>query len=487
MDASRATSCVIRFGVFELDTRTGELRRNGMKVRLPIQSFKILQLLLDRPGELVTRDELRQRLWTSGTVVEFDLGLNSAIRKLREALEDSADNPRFVETLPRRGYRFIASVQPARRNLQAVSATPLPTTSGVRVRWRWTAGGQVLAVFLATLVLFSGRNSWQPGPGVDPEAYDTYLKGLSVAGGGTYEGFRSAVVYFEAAVARQPDFAAAYAALAQAQHQFLFVGPLSPRDTTPKAEMAARKALELDQALAQAHRTLGSILHHFHWRWEEGDREFRRARELSSTVADSYSAGVPALIRAGRFDEAIGLSERARKNDPLSFNAFINVASANRAAGQYQQAIREIRGALEINPAQARGHFELGVTFMLMGRFTEAIRELETAVASSRGGNLRFLAYLGYAYAAAGKSHDAREILKQLESTARQQYVSSFGIALIYDMLGERDPALVAVERAYQDRAVEFAQMRHYPSFKTIASEPRFQTVMQRIGLPLPR
>ena len=101
---------VFRFGVFELDVRSGELRRHGLKIRLPDQSFQILRALLLRPGELVTRDELRQLLWTADTFVDFEVGLNSAVRKLREALDDSADNPRFVETVPRHGYRFVAPV-----------------------------------------------------------------------------------------------------------------------------------------------------------------------------------------------------------------------------------------------------------------------------------------------------------------------------------------------------------------------------------------
>ena len=101
---------VLRFGIFELDTNSGELRRHGLKIRLPDQSFQILKELLNRSGDVVTRDELRRVLWTSETFVDFEVGLNSAVRKLRESLGDSAENPRFVETLPRRGYRFIASV-----------------------------------------------------------------------------------------------------------------------------------------------------------------------------------------------------------------------------------------------------------------------------------------------------------------------------------------------------------------------------------------
>src|SRR5688572_9957441 len=152
---------VVGFGVFELDTRSGELRRHGLKVRLPDQAFHILQMLLSGPGEIVTREELHQRLWTADTFVDFDVGVNSAIRKLREALDDSAENPRFIETLPRRGYRFIASVQSA-----AIEPTPGSTkgghaTGGARLRPTWIAGGLVLAVTLATVIVAYERGWWE--------------------------------------------------------------------------------------------------------------------------------------------------------------------------------------------------------------------------------------------------------------------------------------------------------------------------------------
>ena len=107
---------IVRFGAFEVDTLSGELRKGGRKIRPPEQSFQVLALLLDRAGEVVTREELRQRLWPAGTFVDFDAGLNNAVRKLRDALGDSAEIPRYIETLPRRGYRFVA----------AVEAQPLP-------------------------------------------------------------------------------------------------------------------------------------------------------------------------------------------------------------------------------------------------------------------------------------------------------------------------------------------------------------------------
>jgi tetratricopeptide (TPR) repeat protein len=161
------------------------------------------------------------------------------------------------------------------------------------------------------------------------------------------------------------------------------------------------------------------------------------------------------------------------------------LAVAYRAAGQYDRAIAEFRRALEIIAGSPRARFELGATFMMMGRSRDAIGELETIVrsAGAQGANLRFQAYLGYAYAAGGRPLAARRILTEHESRARRQYVSSFGIALLHDALGEKASSLAALERAYQDHAVEFAQVQ-YPAFKTIASEPRYQAVMRSIGLP---
>jgi tetratricopeptide (TPR) repeat protein len=160
----------------------------------------------------------------------------------------------------------------------------------------------------------------------------------------------------------------------------------------------------------------------------------------------------------------------------------MNLGVAYRAAGQYDRAIADFRRALEIAPGNARVHFQLGVTALMRGRLNDAIGELETAVSSQN--NSRVQAYLGYAYAAAERPLDARRILNELDARGRQQYVSSFGIALIHDALGEKEPALAAFERAVQDRAIEFAQLAQYPPFKTIATDPRFQETMRRIGLP---
>ena len=189
-------------------------------------------------------------------------------------------------------------------------------------------------------------------------------------------------------------------------------------------------------------------------------------------------------MRTGRLKEAIAAAERGRKLDPLSINAQIAVGATYRAGGDYERALSEFGRALEMSPGNNRVRFQLGTTFVEMGRIDDAIRELEIAARPAHGHNSRIEAYLGYAYAAAGRTLDARAVLKELDAHRRDQYVSSFGIALIHDALGEREAAVAAVERACEDHAVEFAMVGRYPAFKTIASEPRFLAVMRQVGLP---
>jgi DNA-binding winged helix-turn-helix (wHTH) protein/Flp pilus assembly protein TadD len=495
-------SNVFRFGVFELDVSSGELRRHGLKIRLPDQSFQILKLLLSRPGDVITRDELRRALWSSETFVGFDVGMNSAVRKLREALDDSAENPRFVETLPRRGYRFIAPLATA---VVAEAPVQLPSRPPRRLRLpSWRVAGVAFVLFAAAVLAAyaggfklplrqqiapeiadaAGRRPVRSAAAHAPLAYEAYLKGLTARGELRPDAFHRAVGYFEQAIAIEPAFADAYAELAFTQLQFLFAGPFSPHEIAPKAEAAARKALALDDTLFQAHRTLAQIYTLYHWQWEQGAEELRRAQELGNGRQSVGAALNDSLVREGRFAEAIARAERARDRDPLSVNTQVQVGSAYRAAGQFERSVAELQRALKMSPGDNRVQSQLGATFVAMGRLDDAIRAFEIAARPAHGHNSRMEAYLGYAYAAAGRSADARSVLKELDAHRTDQYVSWFGVALIHDALGETEPAIAALQRAGDDHAVEFAMNAQYPPFKTIANDPRFDSVMRKVGLP---
>lgn len=537
---------IARFGVFELDVESGDLRKRGRRVRLPDQPFQVLRLLLLHAGHTVTREQLQRELWSDNTFVDFEVGLNSAIRKLRDALGDAAENPTFIETLPRKGYRFIApmtgigpenvAADPQASGLSldasspqqepgdaAGSATttnlagkpPIPLRalrtlgrgarrSPIRVK-RVSAAATVLVLASLAAIGAIQSNRFHTGRapaippsasttrqralpasevlGANPRAYEAYVDGLRAEGEDTYEGFRRAVDYFDHAIALQPDFARAYAALGLAQLQFLWVGPLSPRETISKAEWAAQRARELDPNLAEAHMVLGEIQVYFYWNLEEADRELQRARQLRGINEGTATMPVDSLMRRGLFDEAITEAERLRKLNPQGIQPNLNVARAYRAAGQYDRAIEEINRVVQMGLGRPQVHFELGATLARARRFDDAIVEFETAVRTHTQGNPRFKAYLGYAYAGAARPADARRVLDDLESLSRRQYVSSFGFALIHDALGENELALAALERAYDDRALEFSEMSQlYPPFKSIASDHRFQELKRRIG-----
>ena len=185
----------IRFGPFEADCRTGELRKHGIKVRIGQQTFQILTMLLEHSGEIVSRDDLRRRLWPDDTFVDFDRSLNTAIGRLREALDDSADNPRFIETVPRRGYRFIAPVEkvaaPARnQGLIAAAPATLPISASVsrapRTLWRWVAIGVDQLLKTGNCCIKTPRGvieAWFERPGLEPGALGIIATTIGETGG----------------------------------------------------------------------------------------------------------------------------------------------------------------------------------------------------------------------------------------------------------------------------------------------------------------
>jgi TolB-like protein/Flp pilus assembly protein TadD len=316
---------------------------------------------------------------------------------------------------------------------------------------------------------------------VDRQAYLDYLHAINVEGRGGFEGFRDAIPLLNSAIARQPDFALAYAELAYVEQQLLFTSPLPPREVAPKAEEAARKAIALDDTLARPHRVLGGILHDYYWNSAEGKRENQRALALEPNAPETGVNEVTRLLRAGKYDDALIAADRVRQISTDSGNVMINIAVAFRGARQYDRAIAILRKAIETDPKGSRTHFQLALTYLDMGKTDEAVGELEETL-NHAPGNARFQAYLGWAYAKTGRRAEARRILAELEARAHTQYVSSFGLAMIHDALGEKQAALTAIERAYEDHAVELAALGAYPPFETLKGDPRFDAIVRAVS-----
>lgn len=606
--ASR-TARTARFADFELDLHSGELTRGGITIRLPDQPFRILVVLLERPGEVVTRDELRATLWTADTFVDFDTGLNSAIRKLRDALGDSAERPRFIETLPRRGYRLIASMsqpagedvgsdapirrkrmlfvgaaaalvliggaigwfqfgRPSKPKIESLAILPLTNLtadraqdyfadgitdaltaelsqlrdvrvisrtstmqyrsrskslpeiakdldvdgiiegtvirSGERVRINaqlihasderrlWTGNydreaGDILVLQreLAQAVASAvraqlGGSDVRPAPQINPKAYDSYLRSRDAVGKGTNEGLVEAIAYVQDATERQPDFAAAWAAMGRYYVQGSRTALLSPDECLRRAEVAARRALELDPLLAEAHTLRAHVLNRLHWNWPEAEKEYRRALTLAPSDAAAHRAYAVFLTAQGRSHAAVLEAQRSVALDPLFLQARQDLGMALRGAGRYDEAIAEYQRALASDPNVPRAHYQLGRTYLAAGRIEKGTAELETAVKLSR--LPRYLYHLGYAYGRSGRGDDARRILDELKRETR--YVSPFGLAVIHTGLGDHEAALAALERAYAERAVELPELKETRELNVLAAEPRFRQLLAKMRLP---
>jgi len=631
----------LRFGVFELDPRAGELRKHGLRVRLQEQPFQVLAMLLEHPGEVLTREELQRKLWPADTFVDFDHGLNKAINKIREALSDSADSPRFVETVARRGYRFLAEVKVADSapvRSQDLATEPHPVAEArdrldlagkpamlkhLLSSFAWKAPALVLLLLVASLagwklhswkrpslvirslavlpleslssdasqdyfadgmtdelisdlgqisalrvisrtsvmaykrarkplpqiarelnvdavvegtVLRSGdqvritaqlieastdKHLWsQSYQGelrdtlalqnqvaraiadqirinlnpqeqaalknvkvVNPQAYESFLKGRYFWNKRTADGLKVALAYFNQAIDEDPKYAQAYSGLADT---YSLLGDwqyavMTPKEALPKAKAAATKALELDSALGEAHNSLAFCLDGFDWDFDSAGKEFRRAIELNPGYATAHHWYAWHLSLLGQYDDAIAEMRKAESLDPLSLIINADLAELLVLAHSYEEAIRQSRKTIEMDPNFALAHNQLAQAYLQKHMNDEAVAELQEAAQLS-GESPTVMANLGRAYAASGKRSEAIKLLSALKKRSNSIYSHGSEIAVIYAALGDTDQAMNWLEKGFEERFNPGVLLR--PGFDPLRSDPRFQDLLRRIGLP---
>jgi TolB-like protein/DNA-binding winged helix-turn-helix (wHTH) protein/Flp pilus assembly protein TadD len=631
----------LRFGVFELDLRAGELRKHGLRIRIQEQPFQVLALMLEHPGEVVTREELQKKLWPADTFVDFDHGLNKAISKIREALSDSVESPRFVETVARRGYRFLADVKvvdtaPTRSaelatlphpvaevgdrgdlagkrampkrflsslawkisafvllllvvslsawklhslnrpslvirslavlpleslsndasqdyfadgmtdelisNLGQISALrvisrtsvmvykharkPLPQIarelnvdavvegtvlrSGDRVRitaqlidassdkhlWSQSYEGELrdtlaLQNQVARAIADQIRISVNPQEQaalknvkvVNPQAYESFLKGRYFWNKRTADGLKVALAYFNQATDEDPKYAQAYSGLADT---YSLLGDwqyavMTPKEALPKAKAAAIKALELDSTLGEAHNSLAFCLDGFDWDFDSAGREFRRAIELNPGYATAHHWYAWHLSLLGKHDEAIAEMRKAENLDPLSLIINADLAELLVLAHSYDEAIQQSRKTIEMDPNFALAHNQLAQAYLQTQMHVEAVAELQKAVQLS-GGSPTAIANLARAYVASGKRSEAVKLLNDLKKRSSPVSSHASEIAVIYAALGDTDQAVNWLEKGYEERFNPGVLLR--PGFDPLRSDPHFQDLVRRIGLP---
>jgi DNA-binding winged helix-turn-helix (wHTH) protein/TolB-like protein/Tfp pilus assembly protein PilF len=310
------------------------------------------------------------------------------------------------------------------------------------------------------------------------QAYQLYLKGHYYSWQFTDYGAKKAIEYFNQAIALDPEYAQAYAGLAES-YAIRSGETLSPGEAMPKAKDAALKALALDDSLADTHYALALI---YWWTWDfpEAEQEFERTLQLNPNEAEVHFSYGQYLAERGRIDEAIRAANQALQSSSLSASAYVNAAYIAYLAHQYDQAIEQSREALELDRNFNRGHLVLGKAYMEKGLYDQAIIELEKALELPSGK----LGMLGYAYAVAGRISDARKVLDRLGALSRERYISPFEIARIHVGLGDKDRAFEWLERAYRDRSDYLNLLRSDPTFDSLHSDPRFEGLIRRVGLP---
>jgi len=610
-----STSGKVRFGVFETDLVSGELRKHGIRIKLHDQPFKVLALLLEHPGELITREDLCQRLWPADTFVDSEVGLNSAVMKLREALGDSAENSRFIETLPRRGYRFIPEVMPVntRREMETQSLPPVTSVerasylSKLRLRTALLRGTIVFAALAilgvaawlvtrpkphpysiavlplrnlsaepgsdyfsdgltdeiirnlsiidglevksrtssfsfkgqppdihevgarldASLILegsvfragdklrvnvqlirvsddhplWSGRydrkledifaiqddisrsivnelrlkvGRGQRRYNTNLEAYDDYLRAgtlLNKMPGYESESIAASIPLFEKSIAKDPNFAPAYAGIADAYaYMSASARTYSPAVAYTKMRSACEKALHLDPLLAEAHACMGLINTRDH-AWTEAEKSFRRALDLNPNLsAPRQDFALWVLTPLGSFEEAVRELRIALKLDPLSTKAQNLLDFVLILAGRNEEALANCQKVLTADPDNQFAQQLSGRVLVQQGHLDEGIAILQKLGEGSEG-------FLGYAYAKAGRRAQAEQIASHAQDWPWIQ-------ALVYAGLGDKDRAIVGLQKMVAIKDPRAGNYLWFPEFALLRGDPRLNDIRKTLGLP---
>jgi TolB-like protein/Flp pilus assembly protein TadD len=321
-------------------------------------------------------------------------------------------------------------------------------------------------------------------PTENTEAYQLYLKGRFFWNKRTGQNLNKAADYFKSAITADSKYALAYVGLADSYVLMPLYGAGVPRDCYPQAKAAAKKALELDDALGEAHTSLAQVLCYFDFDFSQATREFQRAIELNPNYPTAHQwYGNSDLVSLARFDEATAEVKRAIELDPLSLVINTDLGTTYYRARRYDEAIEQLRKTLEMDPAFYYARWNLGSALAAKGDLDAAIGEYQQARALSD--NPLMLGLLGHAYGLSGNKTEAMKIVDQLSALSKQRYVSAYSFALVYLGVGDKEEALRWLEKSYQDRAGDALRyVRVEPLLDPLRGNPRFEELVAKIFAP---
>lgn len=587
-------SNAIRFGCFEVDLPSGQLHKHGVRITLRDKSFQVLASLLEHPGQVVTREELQHRLWRDDVFVDFDNNLNTAVARLREALGDSAEHPRFIETLPKRGYRFLAPVS----QLPAVSRPSAPTraklvvlpfvnlsgdsaqeyfsdamTEEVITALAAIAPEQLAVIARTTAMHYKGshkdvarigrdlgvdyvveggvrRTEDQVGinvqliqvsdqthlfakkyaaqmrdifglhnciaqaitrhlptiadamrdgvirreqvrrkPTEDLAAYNEYIKGRYEMWKYTGESLAEAKRHFEAALARDPEFALACNALAELYWSLGFwgYGPCKQTDLVGRSYVV--RALEIDSTSAETH-----VLLSFYpkkrncpdeidyYDWAEIQKEVELARELDPTLRLVRVRHAMVQAMFGHVEEAAAELERALESDPLSVDVRAWLAIVLHLGRHFDRALEQALRILDLEPEHFLPYHLLGYVYLGMQRFDESASAFRKAIELSRDLPIA-LALLGLSLGLGGHTPEAQAVLDRLRVLASQRYIPPTCFAWTHLGLGDIDEAFSWMDRAIDEPDRHMEPIKTYPFLDPLRTDPRFHALLRKMNL----
>jgi len=327
----------------------------------------------------------------------------------------------------------------------------------------------------------AARSYEGPRPQVNPEAYRLYLKGMYSYDRHTEEGFQKAISFFQQAIDKDPSFASSYSALANGHLALGGFSLASTSDVLPKARAAANQALQLDDSLSNAHETLASV-YMAEWNFAGAEKQFRRALELNPNDEGAHQGYGGLLSYLGRFDEALPEVKKAVELDPLYITHGVVLGNVFYYHGDYDAALKEYNKVLDMDPNYWLAHGSLALTYGQKKMYPQAFTELQKVMATFPHSNVT--AVLGQLKALSGAKNEARSIARELLQRSKKEYVSDYWVATIYAALGDNDQAFKLLESAYTERSQWLVQLKVDPRFANLHSDPRFQDLLRRIGLP---
>ncbi|MBI4624982.1 MAG: TIR domain-containing protein [Verrucomicrobia bacterium] len=313
-------------------------------------------------------------------------------------------------------------------------------------------------------------------PTANLEAYQLYLKGRFHWFKWSEEGAIKAREYFTQALVVDPNYALAYSGIADTWNW-----KAAPRQVRLEVGMAASKALELDDTLAEAHLSMAWIKFWLDWNWDAAEIEFKRALALKPSLAIAHDGYGHSLISRGRIDEGFAEQKKAVDLDPTSAAIMTNLGWSYYDTRKYEQAIDHGRKAIELDASFMIAHTMVGFAFALQGKPAEALAEFQKAL--SLGRNPWNIGHLGFGYARAGKPEEARRIIAELDELSKQRYVCAGMPALIYMELGEKERMFEWLEKMVADRDTWCVWLKQEPVWEPVRSDPRFQALMKKVGL----